>query len=179
MITDKNEVYKLDCCRGHYHPERYLKSYKFSQEVLLDVFCSEDLVFCYEDYYYDDICMDMIKEFQPHINPDEFLKLWLDLDAIRKVELFCTLIINVEDKKHISSYHYNLIDGYINKYIKSMYNTKEIIEDFTQLLKTNKFSIKFNLFDPNENLNNWDLVYNKAKQILKLIPDPYSSALPL
>lgn len=179
MITDKEQVYKLECCRGHHHPERYLKSYKFSQEVLLDVFCSEDLVFCYEDYYYDDICMDMIKEFQPHIDPDDFLKLWLDLDEIRIIELFCKLILNVNKKSYICEYKYNLIDDYISKYKKSNYNHTEIIADFVQLLQANKFSVNFNLYNSNDNLNEWDLVVEKAKQILNQIPDSYSSVLPL
>ena len=183
MITTKEEVYGLNYNRGHYRPERYLRSHLFSKEILLDLFCSEDLVFCYEDYWNDDICMDMIKKYQPHIEPDEFLKLWLELDEIREIELFCTLIINIANRENISSYQYNLIEEYVDKYKKSGYVLKEIIKDFSELINSNRFASKFNLPEQFSGLvsnsKSLEELATHAKSILQFIPDPYSSALPL
>ena len=179
MITTKEEVYNINSIVSHYHPKIYLSKYKFSKEILLNIFCSEDLVFCYEDYYYDDISLSMIEEFQTHIDINEFEILWDDLDEIRTIELFCDLII----KKDISTYKYNLINKYIKKYgnnnnFNFIFN--KIIEDFNYLLKTNKFAIKFNLDKFQIELNDTTSeITLKVKKILEFIPLSYISILPL
>jgi len=176
MITTKEEVYSIKGLGSHYHPERYLKKYKFSKEILLDIFCSEDLVYCFEDYYYDDITLKMIQELQPHIDIEEFEILWTDLDEIRTIELFCDIIIS-EPKLNISHYKYNLVSNYIDKYDLNNYYEKLLI-DFNKLLETNKFSLKYNL-DLNLPIITKEQAKEIAAKIIKLIPLNYSSILPL
>lgn len=182
MITTEDEVYKLSVSGSHYRPEKYLKNYTFSKEILLDIFCSEEMIFCYEDYYYDDITINMIKTLQPHINISEFKILWNDLDEIRIAELFSDYIINIPVR---STYKYNLIDDYICNYDKYMFDFKSnfdsILVDYKSMLKKNKFINKFSLCsdDELESIIDKNTLIKKAKFILEKIPKKYSSILPL
>lgn len=162
IIKTKDDVYKLNICTGHYRPELYLKNYLFTQEILLDVFCSDELVYCYEDYYYNDISIDMIKKYQPHIDSNEFLNLWLDLDEIRIAELYAKFIV---EKPTAGLYFYDLI----KIYSKNL-DYKELVNNFDKMIQENRF-IK-------QDLSEFE-VMDKAKYILNMIPDQYSKILPL
>jgi hypothetical protein len=178
MITTIDEVYALHITGSHYRPEKYLKNYLFSKEILLDVFCSEDMVFCFEDYYYDDINLDMIQKYQPHINIPEFTILWNDLDEIRIAELFSNFIIQ-NPKKY--TYKYNIIEKYLNKYQDSNFDINILLNDYKNMLLKNKFIKKYNLFNENEinNIINIDDASKIARIILENIPSIYTSILPL
>jgi hypothetical protein len=138
------------------------------------------MIFCYEDYYYDDITLLMIEELQPHIDIEEFSELWNDLDEIRTLELFSDIILNMPNF-NVSSYKYNLIDNYVNKYRKHNYPyTNELLKDFNELLKINKFSKKYINFNKQiDEIITIEEATNIAKQILEFIPSNYSSILPL
>lgn len=176
MITTKEEVYNIKGLCSHYRPEKYLAKYKFSKEILLDVFCSEDLVYCFEDYYYDDISLPMIQQLQSHIDISEFENLWSDLDEIRTIELFCDIILT-EPKLNLSTYKYNLISNYLDRYDYGNYYN-ELLKDLNKLLESNKFALKYNF-------NTYLPIMTKiqareiATSIIKLIPSSYSSILPL
>ncbi len=173
MITTIEDIDKINIKQTHYHPESYLKKYIFSKEILLDVFCSEYMIYCYEDYYYNDISINMIEKYQPHIDIVEFNKLWDDLDEIRIAELFSDYIINYPIK---SLYKYNLIDKYI---LNNNFDDITII--YINTMKNNKFvqkhisynNIYLSKFDNSNNLISY------ANHILKHIPEKYSSILPL
>jgi hypothetical protein len=178
MITTEDEVYALEMTGSHYRPEKYLKNYLFSKEILLDIFCSEEMVFCFEDYYYDDINLDMIQKYQPHINISEFTILWNDLDEIRIAELFSEYII----KNPVNStYKYNIIEKYIKKYQDNKFDMNILLNDYKNMLIKNKFIKKYNLCDENEinNIINRKTAIKKAHLILENIPNKYSSILPL
>ncbi len=165
MITTEEEIDKLYVGGSHYNPESYLKNHIFSKEILLDVFCSEAMVYCYEDYYYDDISINMIEKYQPHIDIFEFKQLWNDLDEIRIAELFSDYIIN---KPTCSLYKYNLIEEYI---LNNNYNKISII--YIDTMKNNRFIQKYMLYNESKN------IIDNAKYILDNIPNKYSSILPL
>lgn len=61
MISSAEEVYAIPRIGHHPRPKEYLQNYLFTKKVLIDVFCSEDMVFCFEDYYYHDIDLSMIQ----------------------------------------------------------------------------------------------------------------------
>ncbi len=165
IITTKEEVYNLNINGSHYKPYKYIENYLFSKEILLDVFCCEDLVYCYEDYYYDDIDINMIKNHQPHIDINEFINLWNDLDEIRTAELYSKFIL---ENPKAGLYFYELIRPYSQKL-----DYNELCDNFNVMLKKNKFIKKYNL-------NNLDgTIIEKSTEILKAIPEKYSSILPL
>jgi hypothetical protein len=168
LITSCDDVYKLDVGGYHYHPDSYLKKYLFSKEVLLDIFCSEGLVFCCEDYYEDDISLSMIQQYQPHIDCDEFRRLWIDLDEVRTVEMYCKFLIECPSA---GLYFYDLIKKYSPKL-----RYDELEEKFDQMLQENRFSQKHRLF---EMMVDEDII-DRAKVFYKMIPSGnYSSILPL
>jgi hypothetical protein len=139
MITNYNDIYNL--IKGtRYRPKKYLEKYKFSQEILLDLFCSEAFICSFEDYYYDDISLDMIYETQPHIDKTKFKILWNELNKIREVELFCDFII--KDNPNFLTYNYNLIEKYTTKHLHNI-KYDELVNDFIYILKKNKFIEKY------------------------------------
>jgi hypothetical protein len=171
MITTKEELDNIKVSGSHYKPEKYLANYLFSQEILLNYFCTDYFVYCYEDYYYNDISIDMIMKYQPHINESKFIKLWNNLNIIREIELFCNLVLLlVKNKKklfEISTYFYVLIED--------LYSEDTIINDFNNVLKTNKFIKYYNLYiSP---INTEELAIQKAEEILKFIPSEYTNIL--
>ena len=87
FIKSEEEFDRLNDYSCRYRPMRYLSKYHFSIEALLDIFCSDSEVGCYEDYYYNDFDLDMVVQTQPHINIPSFKELWADLDEIRTAEL--------------------------------------------------------------------------------------------
>ena len=50
MISTIEQFDKLPTKSGHYRPEYYLSRYKFSLQILLDVFATDYMVYCYEDW---------------------------------------------------------------------------------------------------------------------------------
>jgi hypothetical protein len=179
MITSYDDTYNL-VNTSRYRPLKYLKKYMFSQEILLDLFCSEAFVYSYEDYYYDDISLDMIYKTQPHIDKQKFEILWNDLNEIRKIELLCDFII--KDNPNFITYNYNLIEIYT---IKHLYNIKynELTNDFLYIFQNNKFTQKY-CYNYKINIQN---IKTTAKEILDklyiLVDDDnitkYSKILPL
>ncbi len=178
MLTTEEEINNIPSFSSHYKPHLYLSKYKFSKEILLDIFCSEYMVYCYEDYYYDDITLDMIEEYQPHIDIHEFALLWNDLDEIREIELYCYFVIEIleknKTKRDISEWKYNLI---YNDYIK---NNNNLIETFIEIMEINKYIKIKKLYDIEyDKINNNDKLLIKVKDILKNIPKRYSEIIPL
>jgi hypothetical protein len=184
MISTLEEVDKIDeNIRGYYYrPESYLSKYLFTKEILLDVFCSQYLVTTFEDDYYDDFCIDMVAKYQPHIDVEEFLKLWKDLDEILVVEQFCRYIINYP--KYVVKFLYNSINKYIEIPIY------EFIELMISVLNENKYIIKLetlknkiiditNINADHDHNNKIDDFKKIANEILLQIPARYSSILPL
>ena len=172
IITTKAEVDDIEIHRHHYRPTQYLKNYLFSKKILLDVFCSEYLVYCYEDYYYDDISLKQIAKYQPHIDIDEFKTLWDDLNEIRIAKLYCNFLIK---KPTTGLYFYDLITDYSEDL-----NHTELINNFGKMLQENRFIAKHIVFDETQNHKNTEhIIIEKAKQILAKIPSEYSSLLPL
>lgn len=173
----------------HYHPETYLKKYNFTENILIDLFCSQRIPSSFEDYYYDDLSISMIEEYQPHINTENLLDKWFELDIIREIESFCILIIKLLKRKlsfhHICSFQLDLIEDYIEKYhfmeeYKNQDYFETLFEDFQNIMKTNKYSIKYDLYKEEEwNNKNKDWLINKAEELQKNIPNNYSSLLPL
>lgn len=49
MISTIKQFDELSTKSGHYRPEHYLSRYKFSLSILLDVFATDYMVYCYED----------------------------------------------------------------------------------------------------------------------------------
>ena len=190
MITTEEEFNKLPSLSSHYKPEKYLVRYKFSQDILLDFFCSEYMVWCYEDYYYDDISIDMITYYQPHIDRKVFLDLWNDLDLIREVELYSKLIIeilanNKSIVERVNHYDYASISDTVVVITKR----EQLVKKYIKLLETNTYARKYNLLQTyfsnydyqnykNTNEDNIFIV-TKAKEILTNIPHRYSQILPL
>lgn len=172
MITSEEEFDQLNIQGYYYRPEQYLSKYLFTQEILLDVFCSESLVCTFEDDYYNDINIDMIIEYQPHINSEEFLMLWKDLDEILVVEQFCRYILN----------HPNYVVNHLYNSISEMIKIKDInqfIKKMLIILETNKFIIKYNLNDKLQNITGISEMKIVVNEILAFFPKKYSSILPL
>ncbi len=183
-ISTIEEFNKLPI-RGHYNPEKYLSKYKFSQNMLLNIFCTDKMHFCFEDYYYDDFNLNMVKKYQPHINVNEFKKLWNEIDIIREAELHSLLIIELFEENYsvsaIRTWTYELIENYILKIKKhDNNNIFDVIKpDYKKLLKNNKFIQSKKLYDQYEKIETREELIQKAKQIIKAIPDDYTSILPL
>ncbi len=185
FISSEEEFYKLvNICSGHFRPIRYLSKYSFSVQALLDIFCSDSQVYCYEDYYYNDFDLDMVAQTQPHIDIPSFTELWDNLDEIRRVELTSEIALELFEKKvsnkSISKWSNELIGGFVNKIIGlDQQNVYPIfLLEYKNLLDTNKFVNLHNLKLLFE-LDSPDLIITQAKKILDSIPKPYSSALPL
>lgn len=185
FISSEEEFYKLvNICSGHFRPIRYLSKYSFSVQALLDIFCSDSQVYCYEDYYYNDFDLDMVAQTQPHIDIPSFTELWANLYEIRRVELTSELALELFEKKvsnkSISKWSNELIGGFVNKIIGlDQQNVYPIfLLEYKNLLDTNKFVNLHNLKVLFE-LDSPDSIIVQAKKILDSIPKPYSSALPL
>jgi len=149
MIITEEEVEQLNLQGYYYRPKQYLSKYLFSQDILLDVFCSESLVCTFEDDYYNDLSIDMIEKYQTHINKEEFLLLWKDLDEILVVEQFCRYILNYP--KYVVHHFYNSISEFLK--IKDI---NQFIAKLLIVLKTNKFIIKYDLYDKLQYITNID-----------------------
>ncbi len=170
---------------GHYRPEWYLSKYKFTKEVLLDVFCTDYNHWCYEDYYYDDICLDMIAQYQPHIDIKEFAIAWAQLDIILEAEFMSRLIIDLFEHKKligsISDYKYDMISGYFSQIKKLSPNDlfAQLLKDYIQMCKTNKYINKLKLPIGNNQISTCDELVQIAQHILSTITESYSSLLPV
>jgi hypothetical protein len=131
--------------------------------------------------------MDLIKETQPHIDCELFLKLWLDLDEILEIEFFCHAIIRICRKGYVPFnfcyFQYEMVSDYILKYSKMDDFKDELFNDFKDIMEKNKYITKYDLYNEDEWTNNenrkitWLLL--KAKNLLSDIPYRYSSILPL
>ncbi len=170
---------------GHYRPEWYLSKYKFTKEVLLDVFCTDYNHWCYEDYYYDDICLDMIAQLQPDINIEEFAIAWKQLNIILEAEFMSRLVLDLykENKpiSTISDYKYDMISKYFSQ-IKKINQTDlfaQIIKDYIQMCKINKYISKLNLPVGANQINTRDELIQVAQYVISTVPETYSSLLPL
>lgn len=180
-INTEEELDAIPNLSFHFRPELYLEKFNFPRDMLLDFFCSERLPICYEDYYYNDIYMDLIRELQPHIDADEFLKLWLELDEIREVEMFSQFICELHKRNYelykIPCFQYDVIEDYIDNYRTS--NGESLYEDYEYVLRTNRYSKKYGLYSEEEWVKDEEWIRNRAAEILKLIPYRYSEILPL
>jgi len=188
IISSIEQFASLPHKSGHYRPEWYLSKYQFTKEVLLDVFCTDYNHWCYEDYYYDDICLDMIAQYQPDIDIKEFANLWKQLDIILEAEFMSRLIIDLFEHKKligsISDYKYDMISGYFAQ-LKKLNQTSQtelnnrLCNDYIQMLKSNKYICKLKLpIDANGICKSEELV-KIAQYILSTIPEVYSSLLPV
>lgn len=165
MITTKEELNNIKMSGYHYHPKNYLSKYLFSQEILLECFCTDHFVFCFEDYYYNDISMDMITKYQHHIDENIFIDMWNILDVIRTAELFSDLII----KLFKNNIKINQISTYFYELIEDQYTYCTLIKDFDKMLQTNRFIQYYQLYDSPIITEN--MAIQKAESILKLISD--------
>jgi len=184
MISSEEEVDKLPDTGCYYRPRIYLSRHLFTKEILLDIFCSDKLVYTCEDDWYNDLCVDMIQEFQPHINIEEFRILWKDLDEILEVEQFCKYILNYP--KYVVIHFYNQIHEYIK-----IPDITVFIEKMICALKLNKYIKKYTLYpilkqidEINKNnilndANNYGEIKALAEDLLATIPKKYSTILPL
>ena len=191
----KNICLKKNCFSGHYNPEKFLKKYIYSVNILLDVFYTDYMIWCYEDYYYNDFCLSMISQYQPHINIDEFIILTQDLDSVlellKRSKLVLELFYNSKSIQTISRWKYEIIEDYCDYLIKindendendennENYNNTIII-DYVNLLMTNKCCIVKKFYSLNEKIVSKEDVITKAKQIINILSNiEYSSILPL
>lgn len=184
IISTEEEVETLECTGCYYRPRIYLSRNLFTKEILLDVFCSEKLVYTCEDDWYNDLSIDMIEELQTHINIEEFIILWKDLDEILEVEQFCKYILNYP--KYVVVHFYNQINDYIR-----IPDITVFVEKMLIVLKGNKFIQKYNLHEMLNEIdeinkynilnddNNYDKLKGCAGHLLLTIPKKYSSILPL
>ncbi len=170
---------------GHYRPEWYLSKYKFTKEVLLDVFCTDYNHWCYEDYYYDDICLDMIAQYQPDIDIEDFKVSWTQLDIILEAEFMSRLVVELykENKpiSTISDYKYDMISSYFAQ-IKKCANDNvltQLAKDYAQMLVTNKYIGKLNLPVESNQISTRDELIQVAQFVISTVPETYSSLLPL
>ena len=168
IIYNKNVIDTLKGSKRE-RPIDYLSKYLFSKEILLDIFCSEELVYCYEDYYYYDIDLSMIEKYQPHIDIEEFEQLWHDLDEVRTAILYCRFIVN---KPITGLYRYDII----TKYSDSLDPT-ELLNNFGVMLEENRYIQKYH--SDIILSNQTDDIFEKATLILSRKPQCYSSILPL
>lgn len=184
FINSKEEFDQLDDYSSHFRPMRYLSKYHFSIQALLDIFCSDSQVFCYEDYYYNDFDLDMVEQTQPHIDIPIFKALWDDLDEIRRVELASDIALDLFEKKvsnrSINKWSRELIYELVDK-ISGLDKDSVFpvfVCEYKSLISTNKFVVAHSLKIQDE-LDTPDSIITQAKQILNSIPRSYSSALPL
>lgn len=181
VISTIEEVNNIDqSISGYYYrPKIYLSKYLFTKEILLDVFCCNYLVSTFEDDYYNDLNIDMIVKYQPHIDKREFLTLWKDLDEILVVEQFCKFIINYPN--YVVRHFYNSISEYINYHG----DINKFIELILHILRKNKYINKYDLQDKIEYIgeinkyNEIEEIKKIAQDILSAIPSSYSSIIPL
>jgi hypothetical protein len=184
FIKSGEEFDSLNICSRHYRPMRYLSKYYFSIEALLDIFCSDSEVCCYEDYYYNDFCLDMVRQTQPHIDIQSLDLLWADLDEIREVELISKVGLDLFEKnisnKCIRSWPNELIGDFVDKInvLEQDLVFPTFLSDYKKLIETNKFVQCYSLA-LNSEIDSPNTVVTQAKKILNAIPKPYSSALPL
>lgn len=187
MISTIEQFDKLPTKSGRYRPEYYLSRYKFSLPILLDVFATDYMVYCYEDWYYNDFIPGMVAEYQPHIDIVRFVQLYNELQIILRLEKHSRFVIDILEKKPnliiLSEWNYEPIEKYVED-IKKLYGIekteleKRIITDYIQILETNNYSKLKKLYIPDEILNTPELVICKANLVLKSIPYPnYSSIL--
>lgn len=184
FINSKEEFDQLDDYSSHFKPMRYLSKYHFSIQALLDIFCSDSQVFCYEDYYYNDFDLDMVEQTQPHIDIVNLKVLWDDLDEIRRAELTSEIALDLFHKKipnkSINKWSRELIDGLVDKIIGLEEDSvfPVFVSEFKSLINSNKFINLYNLNIIHE-LDTPESIITQAIKILNSIPRPYSSALPL
>jgi len=174
---------------GHYHPERYLINYNFSPNILLDVFCTDYMVWCYEDYYYNDFNLNMVSEFQPHIDIEKFKTLAEDLDSILELvkhsELVLELFYKFKSIRQVTRYYYEIIEDYYDNLVELNSKKNEefdsiVIQDYINLLKTNKCAIIKKFYNSNDIIESKEDVVTKAKEILNILPkEEYSTIIPL
>lgn len=93
MISTIEKFDKLPTKSGHYRPEYYLSRYKFTPSILLDVFATDYMVYCYEDWYYNDFTPKMVAEYQPHIDIVRFVQLYDELQIILRLEKHSRFVI--------------------------------------------------------------------------------------
>ncbi len=185
IISSIEQFVNLPHKSGYYRPEWYLSKYRFNKEVLLDVFCTDYNHWCYEDYYYDDICLDMIAQFQPHIDIKEFAIAWAQLDIILEAEFMSRLVLDLymENKliSSISDYKYDMISSYFSqiKKLRQIELDKRLYKDYIQMLKTNKYIGKLKLFIDTNQINTCEELVEIARHIISTIPEAYSSLLPI
>lgn len=171
---------------SHYNPKKILSKYKFSLNMLLNIFASNYLIYSYEDYYYNNFNLEMIKKYQSHIDIDEYERMKKKLNDILELEKrseFLTEIIekNIDSISLISTWKYDIISDYLEK-LENIKNEKFIdiiIQDYVNLLFSNNFSITNNFFENLDifNLTKYDLLL-KSKEIIKFIESPkYSKFL--
>lgn len=86
MISTIEQFDKLPTKSGHHRPEYYLSRYKFSLQILLDVFATDYMVYCCEDWYYNDFTPKMVAEYQHHIDISQFVQLYNELQIILRLE---------------------------------------------------------------------------------------------
>ncbi len=185
IISSIEQFANLPHKSGHYRPEWYLSKYKFTKEVLLNVFCTDYNHWCYEDYYYDDICLDMIAQYQPDIDIKEFANLWKQLDIILEAEFMSRLIIDLfENKKlivSISDYKYDMISGYFAQLKKSNPSDlfPQLLNDYIQMCKSNKYINKLKLPIGANQISTCDELVQVAQYVVSTVPETYSSLLPI
>jgi hypothetical protein len=174
MITDEDAVFELKDMGYHYNPKNYLSKYLFSKEVLLNIFCSEELVSTYEDYYNDDIDLEMIQKYQPHIDIVEFRILWNHLNEIRKAEYFCYFV--KQYPRLDISYRYNIIEYIIQDYKRDTPINK-IIDDFKTHLLKNTYIQKYYSLEKIKKVVDLETMKQVANEIISGLPNRYSDIL--
>lgn len=187
IISTEEEIDKLPSTGCYYRPRMYLSKYLFTKEILLDIFCSERLVCTFEDDWYNDLNVEMIKEYQPHIDIEEFTQLWKDLDEILEVEQICHFILNYP--KYVVVHNYNQISEYIK-----IPDITSFVEKIIPVLNYNKYIKKMDLDKTIEKIDELNKNYishiiddidyvsglkTEAMRILLKIPKKYSTILPL
>jgi hypothetical protein len=176
MITDHEEAMELHLPGRYYRPIQYLSRYLFSESILLDVFCTGYFISSSEDDYYNNLNIDMVAKYQPHIDIDRFMQLWQDLEEVLQLELVAEYIeqglyLNTNvDYRHESIHQF--IDGYINNS-----RITNVVSFFNDQLFENKYSIKMG-WDANI-IDSIDDAVELSREILIKSPDKYSSILPL
>ncbi len=184
FINSQEEFDSLNIYSGRYRPMRYLSKYNFSVQALLDIFCSDSQVCCYEDYYYNDFDLDMVRQTQPHIDIPSFKELWADLNEIRTAELVSQVSIELFEKgilnKSIKSWPNELISDFVDKINELDRDLvfPTFLSEYKNLISTNKF-VQYHNLTLNLELDSQETIVAQAKKILNSIPNPYSSAIPL
>lgn len=172
---------------GHHRPEWYLSKYKFTECVLLDVFCTDYNHWCYEDYYYDNFSLWMVKKYQPEIDIVNFTIMWKQLNIILEAEFMSRLVIELcaENKPIdlISHYRYSMIGSYFTQIKKSCRANLfgQLNEDYVHILKTNKYIKKLNLgnLSSSTDIKTCEELVCVAQYVISTIPETYSLLLPI